>query len=152
LLFSAFWWMLLQKRVVRTTFDIYVFIKERKITTCNHPPVKFVNTIYQCFFSLLIKSFSYVLLASLVYFLNNTILVLLNASYIYNERQRPSHNFNIYYMLFSYRTGYVIWHSQLSICWHSWLLYWMELSAVFNNISAISFWSFHFVSYLYIRK
>ena len=37
--------------------------------TCNHPPVNFLNTHI-----FLIKSFSYVLLTSLVYLLNNTII------------------------------------------------------------------------------
>jgi hypothetical protein len=37
------------KHVMCTKFDIYVFIKERKNLTCNHPPVNFVNAIYQCY-------------------------------------------------------------------------------------------------------
>jgi hypothetical protein len=37
------WWRLLHKHVMCTKFDIYVFIKERKNLTCNHPPVNFVN-------------------------------------------------------------------------------------------------------------
>ena len=37
-----------------TKFDIYVFIKERQNLTCNHPPVNFVNTIYQCYLNQII--------------------------------------------------------------------------------------------------
>ena len=66
-----------------TKFDINVFIKERKNLTCNHPPVNFVNAIYQCYLNQIILlctiSIGSALLNSVF---SNTIIFYSNVCYI----------------------------------------------------------------------
>ena len=70
-----------------TKFDIYVLIKEKKNLTCNHPPVNFVNAIYQCYLNKMICLCTINIGSALFNsVLSNTIIFYSNVCYIYNER------------------------------------------------------------------
>ena len=88
-----------------TKFDIYVFIKERTNFTNNHPPVNFVNAIYQCYLSQIICLCTINIGSALFNSgFSNTIIFYSNVCYIYNERPTP---LNIY--------TYTIFHNNDSL-------------------------------------
>jgi hypothetical protein len=99
--FEHTWWRLLHKHVMCTKFDIYDFIKERKNLTCNHPPVNFVNAIYQCYLNQIIClctiNIGSALLNSVF---SNTIIFYSNVCYINDER--PSSSQNVHWLYISF--------------------------------------------------
>ena len=77
---------------------IFMFLSKKKNLTCNHPPVNFVNAIYQCYLNQIICLCTINIGSALFNSVfSNTIIFYSNVCYIYNER--PSSSQYIYFYM-----------------------------------------------------